>query len=51
MDATFSALIKEIIQNLEPLRNLNNPFYKDPNFLGAFLTSIVALTIALFNEP
>lgn len=51
MDATSSALIKEIAENLEPLRHLSNPFYTDPNFIGAFLASIVALAIALFSEP
>jgi hypothetical protein len=51
MDATSSALINEIAINLEPLKNLSIPFYTDPNFIGAFLASIIALVIALFSEP
>jgi len=49
MDATTSALIREISTNLEPLRNLNNPFYLDPNFLGAILTSIVAVSLGYMS--
>lgn len=51
MDATTSAILRKISVDLKPLQNLNNPFYYDPNFLGAFLVSIVALAIALFSEP
>ena len=51
MDATSSALINEIARNLKPLENLNNPFYTDPNFIGASLASVIALVIALFSEP
>lgn len=50
MDATSSALVKEIVSSLTPLQNLNNPFYTDPNFLGAMLASSIALVIALFGE-
>lgn len=50
MDATTSAIIKEIADNLLPLQNLNNPSYSDPNFLGAMLASLVALLIAIYSE-
>lgn len=51
MDIASSAMINEIVRSLEPLKNLNNPIYTDPNFIGASLASMIALAIALFSEP
>lgn len=51
IDSTTSAQLSEILSNLKYLKYLNSPLYFDPNFLSALITSIVALLIALFNEP
>lgn len=50
MDATVSAILHELNSDLKPLHNLNNPFYTDPNFLGAIVASVVALFIAVFSD-
>ena len=49
MEANTSALLHEISANLEPLKSLSNPVYFDPNFLGAILTSFVALFLGYLS--
>lgn len=51
MDATTSALLKQLANNLESLKSLNSPFYTNAGFLGSLIASITALIIAIFTEP
>lgn len=57
MDATISALLKEatdslelIVAGLEPLKSLSWGLVFQPEFIGAFLSSAVALAIALWQS-
>ncbi|MCL4416579.1 MAG: hypothetical protein M1365_07785, partial [Actinobacteria bacterium] len=43
MDATTSALLKQLANNLESLKSLNSPFYTNAGFLGSLIASITAL--------
>lgn len=51
MDSNISMQLAQIIANLKFLSTLGDPLWKQPEFVGAALASIVALGIALFSEP
>ena len=51
MDASISTQLKEITEQLIPLKSLSDPLWTQPEFVGAALASTVALGIALFGEP
>jgi hypothetical protein len=51
MDATTSTLLKQLVDELESLKNLNSPFYTNAGFIGSVIASITALIIAIFTEP
>lgn len=51
MQATVSAQLNRIADQLDSLKSLNDPTWIQPEFVGAALASSAALLIALFGEP
>lgn len=51
MEGSISVQLNRIAEQLSPLKNLNDPLWIQPEFLGAALASSAALLIALFGEP
>lgn len=51
MKSAVTDLILAINNQLEPLKNLDQPFYLEAEFIGAMIASVTALGIAIFNEP
>ena len=51
MEASISARLGQIVEQLHYLKSINDPLWIQPEFVGATLASLVALGIALFGEP
>jgi hypothetical protein len=47
MNATSSALLKDVVENLEPLQSLNDSFFHSPEFWGSIIASLTALFISI----